>query len=57
MDTDGNVRRLAIRGRHDPVIVPRAAVVVETMCALTVLDAMLLNLSARAENVIGFYRK
>ena len=57
VDTDGNVRRLAIRGRHDPVIVPRAAVVVETMCALTVLDAMLLNLSARAENVIGFYRK
>jgi chorismate synthase len=57
VDVHGDPRRLAIRGRHDPVIVPRAAVVVEAMCALTVLDALLLNMTARADSVIDHYRK
>lgn len=38
---------IAIRGRHDPVIVPRAVVVVEAMTALTVLDLLLLSRSSR----------
>ena len=42
---------LEIRGRHDPVIVPRAVVVVEAMTALTVADALLAGMSARLENV------
>ncbi len=45
-----------IKGRHDPVIVPRAVVVMECMTALTVLDAMLLNLSARMDSIVRFYR-
>lgn len=45
-----------IRGRHDPVIVPRAVVVMECMTALTVLDAMLLNMSARMDSLLDFYR-
>ena len=44
-----------IKGRHDPVIVPRAVVVMECMAALTVLDAMLLNLSARMDSIVKFY--
>ena len=32
---------LAIRGRHDPCIVPRAVPVAEAVCALALLDAML----------------
>lgn len=40
-----------IKGRHDPIIVPRAVVVMETMTALTVLDALLLNLSSKMENL------
>ena len=36
---------LVIRGRHDPVIGPRAAVVVEMMTALTVADLYLISLS------------
>ncbi|MDR2043610.1 MAG: chorismate synthase [Clostridium sp.] len=47
---------LRIRGRHDPVIVPRAVVVVEAMAALTVLDALLLNMTARLDSVRKFYR-
>lgn len=38
---------ITIKGRHDPVVVPRAVVVVEAMAALTVLDLFLINKSAR----------
>lgn len=47
---------LSIRGRHDPIIVPRAVVVMESMCAITLLDAMLVNLSARMDTLERFYR-
>lgn len=53
--TDGTPKALSIHGRHDPCVVPRAVVVCETMCALALLDAMLLNMTARAENVKNFY--
>ena len=46
-----------IKGRHDPVIVPRAVVVVECMAALTVLDALLMNMSARVDGIKKFYEK
>lgn len=46
-----------IKGRHDPVVVPRAVVVVEAMCAITLLDLMLSNMHSKAENVISFYKK
>ena len=52
---DGTVKELTIRGRHDPCIVPRAVVVCECMSALTILDAMLMNMSARAQSVRRFY--
>ena len=45
-----------ILGRHDPVVVPRAVVVVESMCAFTLLDLMLSNMTARAENILSFYK-
>ena len=46
-----------IKGRHDPVIVPRAVVVIECMAAITVLDALLTNMSAQIDSVKRFYRK
>ena len=46
-----------IKGRHDPVIVPRAVVVVECMAAITVLDALLVNMSARLDGIKRFYEK
>ena len=48
---------IEIKGRHDPIIVPRAVVVMECMTALTVLDAMLLNATAKMENLEMLYRK
>jgi chorismate synthase len=44
-----------IKGRHDPVIVPRAVVVVECMAAITILDALLMNMSAKVDNLKLFY--
>lgn len=52
----GEEMEVTIRGRHDPVIVPRAVVVLECMTAITVLDAMLLNMSARMDSIVDFYR-
>ncbi|MBE5868456.1 MAG: chorismate synthase [Lachnospiraceae bacterium] len=46
-----------IKGRHDPVIVPRAVVVMEAMIAITLLDAMMINMSARMDNLQDFYKK
>lgn len=46
---------LEIKGRHDPVIVPRAVVVVEAMTALTIADALLINMSSRLDNIKQFY--
>ena len=48
---------IAIKGRHDPTVVERANVVVEAMTALTVLDALLENLSARLDYVKKAYQK
>lgn len=46
-----------IKGRHDPVIVPRAVVVMECMTALTILDAMMINMSARLDSMREFYKR
>ncbi len=48
---------IRIQGRHDPIIVPRAVVVVECMAAVTVLDALLLNMSSRMDHIEAFYNR
>ena len=47
---------IQIKGRHDPIIVPRAVVVMECMTALTILDAMMVNMSAKMDSLENFYR-
>lgn len=46
---------IQIKGRHDPVIMPRAVVVVEAMTALTVLDLMMDNMTARVDYLKQIY--
>lgn len=53
----GEEIELTIKGRHDPIIVPRAVVVMECMTALTVLDAMMINMSARVDYMVDFYTR
>lgn len=48
---------IEIHGRHDPVIVPRAVVVVEAMCAIAVCDAMLGHMTDRVDYLKEFYKK
>ncbi len=45
-----------IKGRHDPIIVPRAVVVVESMVAVTLVDMLFTNMTARIDKIIGFYK-
>lgn len=52
----GEEIQISIKGRHDPIIVPRAVVVVESMTALTLMDAMMEHMSARLDRIIDFYR-
>lgn len=46
---------ISIRGRHDPIVVRRAAVVVEAMAALTIVDALMANMHATMDGIERFY--
>ena len=56
VNRNGENVEINIHGRHDPMIVPRAVVVVECMAAITVLDLMMENMGARIENLIKIYK-
>lgn len=48
---------IRIKGRHDPIIVPRAVVVTESMAALVLLDAMLASMTTRLDRIKTFFQK
>lgn len=52
---DGSSYTCQITGRHDPIIVSRAVVVVECMAALTAADALLSNLGSKLEHLKSVY--
>ncbi len=52
---DGSSYTCRITGRHDPIIVSRAVVVVECMAALTAADALLSNLGSKLEHLKCIY--
>ncbi|MBE5951774.1 MAG: chorismate synthase [Lachnospiraceae bacterium] len=56
VNKSGEEISVSVKGRHDPVIVPRAVVVVEAMTALTIADALLVNMGAQLENIKEFYK-
>ncbi|NCC44125.1 MAG: chorismate synthase [Clostridia bacterium] len=57
INKSGEPITVSIKGRHDPVIVPRAVVVVESMAALVLADALLLNMSSRMDHLHKIYDK
>lgn len=57
VNVQGEDTRIAVTGRHDPVIVPRAVVVVESMAAVTIADLLMANMSARVEYLENIYGK
>ncbi|MBE5875966.1 MAG: chorismate synthase [Lachnospiraceae bacterium] len=52
---NGENIKVNIKGRHDPIIVPRAVVVVESMAALTILDSLLMNMTSKVDGIKKFY--
>lgn len=51
----GEETEIEIKGRHDPIIVPRAVVVVEAMAAITTADLLLANMASRMDHIVSFY--
>ena len=51
----GENTEITVLGRHDPVIVPRAVVVVESMTAITLADLLLQNMTAKMEHLKKIY--
>ncbi len=48
---------IEIKGRHDPIIVPRAVVVVEAMTALTLVDMLMISMTSRLDKMKRFFEK
>lgn len=57
VNKSGENIQVEIKGRHDPIIVPRAVVVVEAMAALTLIDACMINMSTQINYLKDFYAK
>lgn len=53
---NGRDTEISVKGRHDPVIVPRAVVVIESMAAITAADLLLQNMHSRMDKIREFYR-
>jgi chorismate synthase len=48
---------IQIQGRHDPIIVPRAVVVVESMVAITLVDQLFVGMTSQMSKIRDFYQK
>jgi chorismate synthase len=53
----GEEIQVSIKGRHDPMIVPRAVVVVEAMAALTILDLVFTAMTSRMDFIEEFWKR
>ena len=56
VNESGEDIEISIHGRHDPVIVPRAVVVVESMTAVTLADLLLQNAVSKMDNIKKVYQ-
>ena len=55
VDKNLNETDIEIKGRHDPIIAPRAVVVVEAMVAITILDLMMDNTCSTLDKLMKNY--
>ncbi len=46
-----------IKGRHDPIIVPRAVVVIESMAAIALVDMLFMSMTSRMDTLVDFFKK
>lgn len=57
LDKKGDIHEMPIRGRHDPLIVTRASVVVEAMTSLVLIDLMLEHMGSQLISIKHHYGK
>ena len=57
VNQSGEEIEISIHGRHDPIIVPRAVVVVESMAALALTDLLFESMTSRMEPIKAFFEK
>ncbi|NLK36797.1 MAG: chorismate synthase [Epulopiscium sp.] len=57
VNAHGEATAISIKGRHDPVVVPRAVVVVEAMTAITLVDLLFQNMLSTIHGIHEFYKK
>lgn len=55
VNKQGETIQINIKGRHDPIIVPRAVVVVESMTALCIVDMLFESLTSKMEDIEKFF--
>lgn len=55
VNRSGENIEVSIKGRHDPIIVPRAVVVVESMAAVTLVDMLFASMTARLDKIASFF--
>ena len=55
VNRDGEEIEISIKGRHDPIIAPRAVGVVEAMAAFAAADLLLAGMTARLDRIQMFY--
>ena len=55
IDKDKNEVEIEIKGRHDPIVAPRAVVVVEAMVAMTILDMLMSNTTSTIDKLMKAY--
>jgi len=55
VNRSGDEITVQIQGRHDPVIVPRAVVVVESMAAITLIDSLFVSMTSQLEQIQRFF--
>ncbi|MCI9359520.1 MAG: chorismate synthase [Hungatella sp.] len=55
VNRQGENVKIIIGGRHDPIIVPRAVVVVETVTAFTIADMLLQSMTSRIDKIQKFF--
>ena len=56
VNKSGENIEISIKGRHDPIIVPRAVVVVECMAAIALVDMLFASMTSRLEDVVKFFK-
>lgn len=57
VNKSGENIEINIKGRHDPIIVPRAVVVVESMVAITLVDMLFGAMTSRMDKIALFWKK